>query len=111
VATERPEEVLVLDCTHATALTCSHHKGQRNPPGGRSDCSTGLVLDALEASTAGGRAAAAVAPWLGQQLLAVNHFDADAVLSAFAYINRSLAAQHEAGVHAHLHMCRSHLDV
>ena len=97
VACERPAEVLVLDCSHATALTCSHHKGQRNPPGGRSDCSTGLVLDALQASAEGGEAAAAVAPWLGQELLAVNHFDADAVLSAFTFINRDLAAQHDAG--------------
>ena len=59
-------DVLVVDCTHGAAQTITHHKGQRNPPAElmASDCSTGLVLDALKAAASGGRAAAAIAPWL-----------------------------------------------
>ncbi len=59
-------DVLVVDCTHSAAQTITHHKGQRNPPAElmASDCSTGLVLDALKAAASGGRAAAAIAPWL-----------------------------------------------
>lgn len=59
-------DVLVVDCTHGAAQTITHHKGQRNPPAEllSSDCSTGLVLDALKAAEGGGRAAVAIAPWL-----------------------------------------------
>lgn len=60
-------DVLVVDCTHGAAQTITHHKGQRNPPADcllASDCSTGLVLDALKAAASGGRAATAIAPWL-----------------------------------------------
>lgn len=64
------DEVLVVDCTHSSAKTITHHKGHHNPPGGvcASDCSTGLVLDVLAAS---GSAAAGVevAPWLAKPLI------------------------------------------
>lgn len=83
---------LVVDCTHASLLTISHHKGQRNPPGS-SDCSTGLVLDALAAT---GSEAQAVTPWLAKPRISVNHFDADAVLSMWAFIHRDVALQHSA---------------
>ncbi|PRW60398.1 hypothetical protein C2E21_1135 [Chlorella sorokiniana] len=91
-------DVLVVDCTHGAAQTITHHKGQRNPPAGlvASDCSTGLVLDALQAAASGGRAAKAIAPWLAKPYVSVNHFDADAVLSIWAYINRGAALQHSA---------------
>lgn len=67
----------------------------------RSDCSTGLVLDVLAAS--GTAAGAAAAPWLAKPCCSVNHFDADAVLSMWTYINREAALQHSAGK---LEFCR-----
>ena len=44
------DDVLVVDCTHPSALTLTHHKASRNPPLAAvpgSDTSTGLVLNAL----------------------------------------------------------------
>jgi len=87
-------QVLVVDCTHTSALTITHHKAARNPPGGASDCSTGLVLDALELAA---RDPAAVGPWLARPSVSVNHFDADAVLSMWTVINRDVAPAHSAG--------------
>ena len=87
---------LVVDCTHGSARTVTHHKGSRNPPGGHSDTSTGLLLDALARASAGGPAAAELAPWLDLPTVSVNHFDADAVLSVYGYCNQGTALQHSA---------------
>lgn len=88
------EELLIVDCTHPSALTVTHHKAARNPPGGASDCSTGLVLDLLALA---GRDPSKAAPWLAQRRVSVNHFDADAVLSMWALIHRHAAPAHAAG--------------
>jgi hypothetical protein len=90
VAKNSDEGVLVVDCTHSSLPTITHHKGQRNPPGGRSDTSTGLVLDALETG------AKAAAPWMSLPAISVNHFDADAVLSMWSYMHPQAALQHSA---------------
>lgn len=87
------DSVLVVDCTHTGLPTMTHHKGHRNPPGGCSDCSTGLVLDALAAT---GSLGAMVAPWLVKPAVSVNHFDADAVLSLWAYCHQDTALEHSA---------------
>lgn len=87
------DSVLVVDCTHTGFPTMTHHKGHRNPPGGCSDCSTGLVLDALAAT---GSLGAMVAPWLVKPAVSVNHFDADAVLSLWAYCHQDTALEHSA---------------
>lgn len=88
VAKEATEGVLVVDCTHPSLPTITHHKGQRNPPGGSSDTSTGLVLDTV------GTGAPAAAPWLSMPAISVNHFDADALLSMWSYMHSQEALQH-----------------
>ncbi|KAL4433981.1 hypothetical protein ABPG75_000422 [Micractinium tetrahymenae] len=87
------EDLLIVDCTHSSALTITHHKAARNPPKGASDCSTGLVLDALALAA---KDPAAAAPWLARRRVSVNHFDADAVLSMWVVINRQAAPAHAA---------------
>lgn len=47
IATSTSEELLVLDCTHPTAKTLTHHKAQRRIgalPGAAGDSSTEIVL-------------------------------------------------------------------
>ena len=90
-------DFVVVDCTHGSALTLTHHKGHNNlpdlPP---SDSSTGLVLNALKANQS--------AAWHDEQaafdksLVSCNHFDEDGILSAWSWINKDQALQHEAGV-------------
>lgn len=58
------DDTLVVDCTHPSALTFTHHKGGRNPPLSAvpgSDCSTGIVLNALHADPA------PIADWMGKE--------------------------------------------
>lgn len=89
-------DALAVDCTHTSALTLTHHKGHNNPPGlAPADTSTGLVLNALEAwlSTTAAKPAQ-LDDWLGRPAVAVNHFDGDALFSAWAVIQRRKALQH-----------------
>jgi hypothetical protein len=89
------EEVLVVDCTHPTAVTLSHHRSVRNPAGLKpSDTSTGLVLNALRSSYGWNKEVAAA---LAKPYVSTNHFDIDSFLSVWCLLNRSLALQHEAG--------------
>lgn len=68
------EDTLVVDCTHSSALTLTHHKGHKNPGGIRpADTSTALALNAL--ADPDGPAAA----HLQQHSVMVNHFDLDAL--------------------------------
>jgi hypothetical protein len=84
---------VVVDCTSPTQPTFTHHKGHNNPPDlPPADTSTGLVLNALRA----GRAAPGCAALLERGAVAVNHFDGDALFSAWAFINPAAALAHEA---------------
>lgn len=83
-------DAVVCDCTHPQRPTFTHHKGHRNPPGvPPADTSTGLVLNALASG-------AALPGWLDRPAVTVNHFDGDALFSAWSVINRGAAAQHDA---------------
>eukprot|EP00198_Chlamydomonas_reinhardtii_P002645 XP_001691981.1 predicted protein [Chlamydomonas reinhardtii] len=87
------KEILIVDCTHPHAKTLSHHKNVRNPKGLRAaDTSTGLVLNAVKA---GPWSAGQPYEWCQLPRVSTNHFDVDSFLSAWCYINRSLALQHE----------------
>ena len=79
---------VVVDCTHPSCPTFTHHKGHNNPPGlAPSDTSTGLILNAVRDGTA--------ADWLSRPAVAVNHFDGDALFSVWAYIHRAEAQKHD----------------
>lgn len=83
-------DAVVVDCTHPTQPTFTHHKGHNNPPTIRpSDTSTGLVLNALEDAQNG-----YAAEHLARQSVTSNHFDADALFSSWAFINRAAALKH-----------------
>lgn len=85
---------VIVDCTHPTALTFTHHKGSNNPQDvPPSDTSTGIVLNALKASAGG---AAVAQAHLAREQVSVNHFDTDAVLSVWALIHPNEALRHEA---------------
>lgn len=89
-------DVMVVDCTHPAALTFTHHKGHRNPPLDMvpgSDTSTGLVLNALRASQE--LDSPAMLSWMDKPKVSVNHFDADALLSLWSYVQRDDALRHE----------------
>jgi hypothetical protein len=88
------QEVLVVDCTHPSATTLTHNKGNCNPTAvPPSDLSTGLVLNAVLALQSG-----ASIPAL-QRCTAItsNHFDVDALLSVYSWVDKEVALQHEAG--------------
>eukprot|EP00873_Tetraselmis_striata_P022202 jgi/Tetstr1/442466/TSEL_003212.t1 len=83
--------VCSVDCSHPTAMTLTHHKGNNNPPGLKaSDSSTGLVLNALRSA-----ADHPAQQWLRQPFVSTNHFDIDALTSVWAYLNRDMALQFE----------------
>jgi len=85
-------EALVVDCTHPSAPTFTHHKGSNNPPGlPPSDTSTGLVLNALRCR----RDVPGVDRWLTRSAVAVNHFDGDALFSVWSLINPEHGLRHE----------------
>jgi len=93
-------EVCSVDCTHPHAVTLTHHKGDKNPPGLKpADTSTGLVLNALRA-----------APdhpskeWLSKRYVSTNHFDVDALTSVWAYLHRELALQYATVVEVVAHL-------
>jgi len=80
---------VIVDCTHPSLPTFTHHKGHNNPPNQRpSDTSTGLVLNALEDGERGSFA------WLSRPAVSVNHFDGDALFSAWSLINPQEALCH-----------------
>ncbi|KAF8057677.1 PAP17 [Scenedesmus sp. PABB004] len=96
-----PDDTVVVDCTHPRLPTLSHHRGAANPAGLRpADTSTGLVLNALQ-HRAGPWLARDVAGITQRRCVTVNHFDVDAFLSVWAYINRAAALEHE-GVLRHM---------
>jgi hypothetical protein len=93
------DDAVVVDTTHPSLPTLSHHRGSRNPPGLRpGDTSTALVLNALAQSSSwtAGRELAAVA---ARRYVSSDHFDIDSFLSVWCFINRSTALQHAAGAH------------
>eukprot|EP00887_Chlorella_sp_A99_P000342 scaffold13.g342.t1 len=95
---------VIVDCTHPTALTFTHHKGSNNPQDvPPSDTSTGIVLNALKASAGG---AAVAQAHLAREQVSVNHFDTDAVLSVWALIHPNEALRHEAGERLLRHAAR-----
>jgi hypothetical protein len=84
---------LVVDCTHPSLPTLTHHKAHRNPPAALvapADTSTDLALNALAAAAAG----ADLSVWLGRRAFASNHFDADALFPCFALANPAAALRH-----------------
>lgn len=87
---------VVVDCTHPSAPTFTHHKSARNPDGlTPADTSTGLVLNALLATQS--ESGASLFPgWLDCSAVTVNHFDGDALFSVWAFINRIEALKHDA---------------
>eukprot|EP00878_Enallax_costatus_P042631 GHUV01050054.1.p1 GENE.GHUV01050054.1~~GHUV01050054.1.p1 ORF type:complete len:254 (+),score=24.63 GHUV01050054.1:254-1015(+) len=94
---ELPEDdTVVVDCTHPTLPTLSHHRGHNNPPGIRgSDTSTGLVLNALSQWNRD------VVVVMHKRYVTTNHFDIDSFLSVWCYINRKEALEHD-GVLRHM---------
>jgi len=87
------KDVVVTDCTHPKAATLTHHKGHNNPTGLKvSDTSTGIVLNALSAGLMFGGEAYS---YCQKSHITTNHFDVDAFLSCWSYINRVLAKQYE----------------
>jgi hypothetical protein len=92
-------KVVVTDCTHPNAPTLTHHKGHNNPVGLKpSDSSTGIVLNALHHGYLWSTEAV---DYLQKPYVTSNHFDTDAFLSVWCFINRKLALQHE-GVLRHM---------
>lgn len=90
---------IVVDCTHPSAVTLTHHKAHNNVPSvAPSDTSTGLVLNAVAISPEH------QSPDLKQALqmphISCNHFDVDAILSVWSWINRDEALRHEAVLRA-----------
>ncbi|KAF6262460.1 TLD-domain-containing protein [Scenedesmus sp. NREL 46B-D3] len=99
-ADDLPEDdTVVVDCTHPSLPTLSHHRGSNNPAGVRpADTSTGIVLNALQARTGWNRD---VIVATHKRHVTTNHFDADSFLSCWCYINRKAALEHE-GVLRHM---------
>lgn len=88
-------DVVVTDCTHPKAPTLTHHKGHNNPHGLRaSDTSTGIVLNAIQSNFLWGGEAY---KYCQNSYISSNHFDVDAFLSVWCYINRDLALKYEPG--------------
>lgn len=86
---------LVVDSTHPSAATLTHHKGHNNVPGVHPlDCSTGYVISALKAEKTG---PSTVQQALSKSQVTCDHFDIDAVLSIWCWINRAAALRHEKG--------------
>eukprot|EP00882_Tetradesmus_deserticola_P003737 GHRQ01003952.1.p1 GENE.GHRQ01003952.1~~GHRQ01003952.1.p1 ORF type:complete len:434 (+),score=147.57 GHRQ01003952.1:516-1817(+) len=93
------DDTVVVDCTHPSLPTLSHHRGSNNPAGVRpADTSTGIVLNALQASTGWNHNANIITH---KRHVTTNHFDADSFLSCWCYINRQVALEHE-GVLRHM---------
>jgi hypothetical protein len=91
----KDKEVVVVDTTHATSPTLTHHKGANNPRGLQpSDTSTGLVLNAIQATYLFGGDAYSLCQI---PCVSTNHFDIDSFLAVWCYINRKVALQYEAG--------------
>ncbi|WIA42767.1 hypothetical protein OEZ86_008708 [Tetradesmus obliquus] len=99
-ADDLPEDdTVVVDCTHPSLPTLSHHRGANNPIGVRpADTSTGIVLNALQARSGWNRDAIVVTH---KRYVTTNHFDTDSFLSCWCYINRKAALEHE-GVLRHM---------
>jgi len=77
----------VVDCPHGSCVTLTHHKRNRNPPGlVNRDTSTGLCLSAL--------ADPALADVCARPLVTCNHFDMDALLSAWTLMHPAEARDH-----------------
>lgn len=91
-----PEDLTVIvDATHHSLPTLSHHKGARNPAGLKpADTSTGIVLNALQPRAQWHRDIAAVTR---RRYVTTNHFDIDSFLSVWCYLNRKVALEHEGG--------------
>jgi len=83
-------DCVVVDCTHPDAQTFTHHKGDNNPAVTAADCSTGIVLNALDVTSPSPDLKMA----LEKPNVSVNHFDADALLAMWCLINREAAAKH-----------------
>ncbi|WIA22309.1 hypothetical protein OEZ85_004625 [Tetradesmus obliquus] len=99
-ADDLPEDdTVVVDCTHPSLPTLSHHRGANNPTGVRpADTSTGIVLNALQARSGWNRDAIVITH---KRYVTTNHFDTDSFLSCWCYINRKAALEHE-GVLRHM---------
>jgi hypothetical protein len=89
------DDVLVVDCTHVSAATLSHHKGHSNVAGiPLSDSSTGLVLNALGMSDGSPELEKA----LCKAKVTSNHFDEDAVLSMWSWMDRDICSEYSRSV-------------
>ena len=90
------ENSIVVDCTHPTQRTFTHHKGHNNHPDiPPADTSTALVLNALESEQLHNNNNN-FSGWLDKPTVTVNHFDGDALFSTWAYIHREEALRHAA---------------
>lgn len=89
------DDTVVVDCTHPTLPTLSHHRGHNNPAGLKAaDTSTGIVLNALQSRSQWNRDVVVI---IHKQIVTTNHFDIDSFLSVWCYLNRKTALEHEGG--------------
>lgn len=86
-------DCVVVDCTHPDAPTFTHHRGNNNPAVDASDCSTGIVLNALATTNP----SECVKSALAKRHVSSNHFDADAVLACWSLMNRETAGEYGNG--------------
>ena len=79
------EDLLVVDCTHPTAPSLTHHRGGKTPATVAADTSGGIVLNAAKAGHV----------WLSKNKVACNHFDMDGLAAVFAFLEPARALEHE----------------
>ena len=92
----KDKDVVIVDATHASSPTLTHHKGASNPRGLQpADTSTGLVLNAIQATYLFGGDAHSLCQI---PCVSTNHFDVDSFLAVWCYINRKAALQYESGM-------------
>ena len=92
---------IVLDCTHPIATTLTHHKGHNNITHAKPSCtSTGWVLNALQAACLPDCPVTVSTALQELHDATCNHFDADAVLAIWCWLNRESAIRHANGAQA-----------
>ena len=79
------EDLLVVDCTHPTAASLTHHRGGKTPPELAADTSGGILLNAAKAKH----------PWLSSRYVSCNHFDCDGLVAVYAALEPERALEHE----------------
>ena len=79
------DDLLVVDCTHPTAVSLTHHRGGKTPSALAADTSGGIVLNAAKARH----------PWLSSKHVSCNHFDTDGLVAVYAALEPERALEHE----------------